>query len=99
MSAEATIAVMEHANGTDAEWRLLAILANSADHEGVVSMSREELADKVHKTEKSVSIWPTSVWRVTRTGVGPNGFLGAGLEVQISRRTAARVSAKVGCCL
>jgi hypothetical protein len=54
MSAEATIAVMEHAEGTDAEWRLLAILANSADHEGVVSMSREELAEKVHKTEKSV---------------------------------------------
>jgi len=54
MSAEATIAVMEHAEGTDAEWRLLAILANSADHEGVVSMSREELAERVHKTEKSV---------------------------------------------
>lgn len=54
MSAEATIAVMEYATGTDAEWRLLAILANSADHEGVVSMSREELADKVGKTEKSV---------------------------------------------
>jgi hypothetical protein len=36
MSAEARLAVKQHATGTDAEWRLLALLADEANSRGVV---------------------------------------------------------------
>lgn len=55
MSAEATLAVMEHATGTDAEWRMLALLANEANRDGVVTdVSMAELAERMGKTERGV---------------------------------------------
>lgn len=56
MSAEATLAVMEHAAGTDAEWRMLALLANAANPRGVVTgVSMQELAEKMDKSERGVA--------------------------------------------
>lgn len=56
MSAEATVAVMEHAQGSDAEWRMLALFANAANPSGVVSgVSMTELAKRMGKTERGVS--------------------------------------------
>lgn len=53
MSAEATIAVLNHAQGSDAQRWTLAVLANSATHDGVIAISRTELADRLGKTEKA----------------------------------------------
>lgn len=56
MSAEATLAVMEHATGTDAEWRLLMLLANEANRDGVVSgVSMEVLAKRMTKSLRGVA--------------------------------------------
>jgi hypothetical protein len=53
MSVEATASVFRHAEGTDAEWRMLAILADAANPAGIVAgLSMEEIAEKVGKTVK-----------------------------------------------
>lgn len=53
MSAEATVAVFEHAEGSDAEWRMLALLANAANPAGIVSGVRMfDLAEQMGKTER-----------------------------------------------
>lgn len=53
MSAEATAAVLKHAEGTDAEWRMLAILADAANPDGIVAgLSMDDLAERVGKTVK-----------------------------------------------
>lgn len=56
MSAEASAAVLKHAQGSDAEWRMLALLADAANPRGVVSgLSLAELAERMGRTEKGVS--------------------------------------------
>jgi hypothetical protein len=53
VSAEATLAVMEHATGTDSEWRMLAVMANAANHHGIVmNLGAAELAERCGKTER-----------------------------------------------
>lgn len=53
MSAKAMEALFEHAEGSDAEWRMLTILADAADRRGVVAgVSMPELAELVGKTER-----------------------------------------------
>lgn len=55
MSAEATLAVMEHAKGTDGEWRMLAVMANAANPYGIVmGVGAAELAERCGKTERGV---------------------------------------------
>lgn len=52
MSAEATAAVLQHHEGTDAEWRMLAVLANEANAAGVISgVGMAEIAERVGKRE------------------------------------------------
>lgn len=56
MSAEAQLAVMEHATGSDAEWRMLAVLASEANGRGlVVGVSMELLAARVGKSERGAA--------------------------------------------
>lgn len=59
MSAEATVAVMEHgeaATSTPAEWQMLMLLANEANARGVVSeVSMAELARRMGKSERGVA--------------------------------------------
>lgn len=59
MSAEATVAVMEHgeaATSTPAEWQMLMLLANEANARGVVSeVSMVELARRMGKSERGVA--------------------------------------------
>jgi hypothetical protein len=53
MSAEATIAVFNHAQGSDVQKWTLGVLANSASHDGVIAIGRGELARRLGKTEKA----------------------------------------------
>lgn len=53
MSAEATIAVFNHAQGSDVQKWTLGVLANSASHDGVIAIGRAELANRLGKTEKA----------------------------------------------
>lgn len=56
MSAEATLAVMEHATGTDAEWRMLMLLANEASAAGIVTgVSMADLARRMGKSERGAA--------------------------------------------
>jgi hypothetical protein len=55
MSAEAYTAVVRHAHGNDAQKWMLAILANSASHDGFVQISVLELAKQTGKTERQTS--------------------------------------------
>lgn len=56
MSAEATLAVMEHAQGTDAEWRMLALMANEANAAGIVTgISMADLAKRMGKSDRGVA--------------------------------------------
>lgn len=56
MSVEATMAVMEHATGTDAEWRMLMLLAGDANARGVVTgFSMATLAKRMDKSERGVA--------------------------------------------
>lgn len=56
MSARATTAVFDHAKGTDAEWRMLAVLADAANPEGIVyDVSLADVAEILNKTERAVS--------------------------------------------
>ncbi|MGH2938286.1 MAG: hypothetical protein ACRDPE_09230 [Solirubrobacterales bacterium] len=53
MSAKATVAVFDHGEGSDAEWRMLAVLADAATDRGVVvGVSMEELAARMRKTTR-----------------------------------------------
>lgn len=56
MSAEATLAVMEHATGSDAEWRMLMLMANEANAAGVVTgISMADLAKRMGKSDRGVA--------------------------------------------
>jgi hypothetical protein len=56
LSAEATIAVFEHGEGSDAEWRMLMTLANAANPGGVVfGLSMAELAERAGKSERGAA--------------------------------------------
>lgn len=55
MSAEATIAVINHATGTDAEKWTLGVLANYAGFDGLVSMSIGEIAERTGKSERAAA--------------------------------------------
>src|SRR5689334_7021726 len=56
MSAEATLAVMEHATGSDAEWRMLMLLAGEANRRGLVSgVTMADLAERMGKSERGTA--------------------------------------------
>lgn len=56
MSVEATLAVIEHAEGTDSEWRMLMLLANEANKHGIVSgVSMDDLSERMGKSTRGAA--------------------------------------------
>lgn len=56
MSAEAMAAVFKHAQGSDAEWRMLILMADAANPRGVISgVSLAELGERMGRKEKGAS--------------------------------------------